>query len=84
VAKSASPSGIVPDGAKEIGQNDDRADRERTVPSRLAKCRAYFVDVFGQQPQPSIRKIDGEEEAAPGNEVAAIVGHAGMLAWDVK
>jgi hypothetical protein len=28
-----------------------------------------------QQPQPSLRQIDGEEEAAPGNEVATIVGH---------
>jgi hypothetical protein len=34
-----------------------------------------------QQPQASLRQIDGEEEAAPGNEVATIVGHASTLAW---
>jgi hypothetical protein len=26
-------------------------------------------------------EIEGEEEAALGNEVATIVGHAGMLTW---
>jgi hypothetical protein len=33
-----------------------------------------------QQPQSPFRKIDGEEETAPGKEVATIVGHAVMLA----
>jgi hypothetical protein len=44
--------------------------------SYLPKCAAQFVDVFRQQSQPSIRQIDGEEEAASGNEVATIAGHA--------
>jgi hypothetical protein len=33
-----------------------------------------------QQRQPPFRQIDGEEEAAPGDEVATIIGHAGRLA----
>jgi hypothetical protein len=38
--------------------------------------------LFRQQPQPPLRQIDGEEEAAPSNEVASIVGHAvATLAW---
>jgi hypothetical protein len=64
-----------------IGQHDHRVDRERMMPPRLTKRSAQLVDMFCQQPQPSLRQIDGKKEAAPGNEVATIVGHAGTLAW---
>jgi len=47
----------------------------------FSKRVAQFVDVFGQQVQPSFRQIDGEEEATSGNEVATVTGHAGVLAW---
>src|SRR5437868_12363324 len=59
-----------------VRQHDHRIDCERMMPARLTKR-----SVLRQQPQPPLRQIDGEEEAAPGNEVATIVGHAGMLAW---
>jgi hypothetical protein len=57
-----------------------RLDREGMVSTRLSKRGPQFVDVPGQQRQPPFRRIDGEEEAAPGDEVATIVGHAGRLA----
>jgi len=34
-----------------------------------------------QQLQPALRQIDGEEEAAPGNEIATVAGHVGMVSW---
>jgi hypothetical protein len=64
-----------------IGQHDNRIDRERMMPARLTKRSTQLVDMLRQQPQPSLRQIDGEEEAAPGNEVATLVGDAGTLAW---
>src|SRR6266567_5854611 len=70
-AKSASPSGSV----EMIGQNHHCVDRERMSPPHLAKGVAQFVDIFGQQLQPSLRQIDSEKEAASGDEVAAIAGH---------
>ena len=45
---------------------------------RLKAIEARFpqlVDVFRQQVQMPLRQINGEEEAAPGEQVAAIVGH---------
>jgi hypothetical protein len=50
------------------------------IPPRLAKRLPQFVYVFRQKPKPSLRQIDSEEEAAPGNEVSTIVGHADKLA----
>jgi hypothetical protein len=50
------------------------------VSTRLSKRGPQFVDVPGQQRQPPFRQIDGEEEAAPGDEVATIIGHAGWRA----
>jgi len=47
---------------------------------RLAEGRPQCFDIFGQQPKSSIRQIDREEETASGNEVSAIIGHAGNLA----
>ncbi len=64
-----------------IGQHDHRIDRERMMPARLTKCDTQFVNTLRQQRKPSLRQIDGEEEAAPGHEVATIVGHADTLAW---
>jgi len=64
-----------------VRQHDHRIDCERMMPARLTKRSTQFIDVLRQQPQPPLRQIDGEEEAAPGNEVATIVGHAEMPAW---
>jgi hypothetical protein len=50
------------------------------LPPYLAKRRAHLIDMFGQQPQPSLGQIHGEEEAAPCDEVATLIGHAGALA----
>jgi hypothetical protein len=58
-----------------IGQHTHRIDRERMMPARFAKRGPQLVDVFRQQMQMPLRQIDGEEEAAPGKLVAAIVGH---------
>src|SRR5258706_7510860 len=80
VAKSASPSGNPPDRVEMVRQHDHRIDCEGMMPARLAKCSTEFIDVLRQQPQPPLRQIDGEEEAASGNEVATILGHAAMLA----
>ena len=51
------------------------------VSTRLSKRGPQFGDVLGQQRQPPFRQIDGEEDGAPGDEVATIIGHAGRLAW---
>jgi hypothetical protein len=61
-----------------MGEYDQSVDRERMPLSYLAKRVAQFVDVFGQQMQPALRQIDGEEKAASGNEVATVTGHARM------
>jgi hypothetical protein len=50
------------------------------IPPRLAKRLPQFVYVFRQKPKLSLRQIDSEEEAAPGNEVSTVVGHADKLA----
>jgi hypothetical protein len=50
------------------------------IPPRLTKRLPQFVYVFRQKPEPSLRQIDSEEEAAPGNEVSTVVGHADKLA----
>jgi hypothetical protein len=71
--------GHSPHGVEVIGQNDHRVGRERMTPSRFPECGPQFVDVIRQQPQPPLRKVNGKEEAAPGNEVATIVGHVGLL-----
>jgi hypothetical protein len=63
-----------------IRQNDHRVDSERMIPPRLTKRLPQFVYVFRQKPEPSLRQIDSEEEAAPGNEVSTVVGHADKLA----
>jgi hypothetical protein len=78
LAKFGSRSGSVQTAC--IGQHDYRIDRERVMLARLTKRIAQFVDMFRQQPQPSLRKIDGEEEAAPGDEIATIVCHAATRA----
>jgi len=61
---------------KVIRQNDHRVDSERVMASRLAQRFPQFVYVLRQEPKPSLRQIDSEEEAAPGNEVSTVVGHA--------
>jgi hypothetical protein len=61
---------------KVIGQHDHRVDREGMPPSRFVERGPQFSDVIREQPQPPIHEIDGEEEAASGDEVAAIAGHA--------
>ena len=63
-----------------IRQHNHRIDRERMTPARLAKRGPQLVDVVRQQPQMPLRQIDGEEEAASGQEVAAIVGRVSILA----
>ena len=81
MAKLASPSGSVHTACRWVGQNDHGVDRERMLPPHLSNRVAQFVDVFGQQVQPSFCQIDGEEEATSGNEVATVASHAVMLAW---
>jgi hypothetical protein len=44
--------------------------------THLANCGAQFVDKLCQQVRSPIRQVDGEEERASGDEVAAIVGHS--------
>ena len=61
---------------KVIGQHDHRVDREGMPPSRFVERGPQFSDVIREQPQPPIREIDGEEEAASGDEVATVSGHA--------
>jgi hypothetical protein len=55
-----------------IGQHTNRIDREWMTPARLTKRGTQFANMLRQQPQPTLCQIDREEEAAPGNEVAAI------------
>src|SRR5258708_14055295 len=62
-----------------IGQHDDRIDLERVSSSHAAKRSAECCDMIRQQPQPAFRQVDGEEEAAPGEEIATIPGHAACL-----
>jgi hypothetical protein len=52
-----------------IGQDNQGVDRERMMPSRFAKGRPQFVDVFRQQPQPAFSQIGGEEEAPPATKL---------------
>jgi hypothetical protein len=40
--------------------------------------QANFLIISAGMP---LRQIDGEEQAASGEEVAAIVGHGAILAW---
>lgn len=49
-------------------------------PPYLAKCRAQLIDMFCQQLLPSLGQIHGEEETAPCDEVATVIGHADTLA----
>jgi hypothetical protein len=63
-----------------IRQNDHRVDSDRMIAPRLAKRLPQFVYVFRRKPKPALPQIDSEEEAAPGNEVSTVVGHADKLA----
>jgi hypothetical protein len=62
-----------------IWQHNHRIDRKWMIPLRLTKRRAQRVDVLRQQRQSALRQIDGEEEAAPGQEVATVMGHADIV-----
>jgi hypothetical protein len=73
--------GHGPDRVEMIGQNHHRLDREGMTPPRLTNRDPQILDAFRQQGKPPLRQIDGEEEAAPGEEVAAVTGHAVQLAW---
>jgi len=46
---------------------------------RFAKRPAQHLDMIRQQRQPPLRQIDGEEEAATRNEVAAVCGHDAII-----
>jgi hypothetical protein len=74
------PRGKRPDRVQMVVQHDHGFGRERMIPACLAKRGTQFIDVFGQQLQPPIRQIDGEEEATPGNEITTIIGHVDMPA----
>ena len=41
---------------------------------RLTQGSPQCIDIFGQQLASPIREIDREEEAASGNEIAAVKG----------
>lgn len=60
---------------KVVGQHHDRVDHERMALPRVTERSAQQIDVIGEQPQPALREIDGEEEAAAGDGVAPIVRH---------
>jgi hypothetical protein len=49
-------------------------------PPRLVDRGSQAGDMFRQQPQPPLSEINGEEEAAAGQEIATIAGHADVLA----
>jgi hypothetical protein len=50
------------------------------MPLRLAEGCPQCIDTFGQQLKPTIRQIDREKETASGNKIAAVAGHANILA----
>ena len=64
-----------------IGQNDHGVNREWMLPPHLSESVAQFVNMLRQQVQPSLRQIDGEEEAGSRNEISSVAGQAGALAW---
>jgi hypothetical protein len=49
------------------------------TPPRLTNRDPQILDAFRQQGKPPLRQIDGEEEAASGQDVAAVTGHAAAL-----
>jgi hypothetical protein len=57
-------------------RRNDEYGQSPMVPLRLAQGRPQCIDIFGQQLVSPIRRIDGEEETASGNEIAAVAGHA--------
>src|SRR5688500_17770067 len=72
VAKSASPSGSVHTVWRRSSSTTTASIVNGCRPAGLAKCAAQRVDMLRQQSQPALRQIDGEEKAAPGNEVATV------------
>jgi hypothetical protein len=73
--------GQRPYRVKVIGQNDHGVNREWMLPPHLSESVAQFVNMLRQQVQPSLRQIDGEEEAGSRNEISSVAGQAGALAW---
>jgi hypothetical protein len=69
-----------PDRMEMIGQYDDRIDRKWMALAGLAKRKAQGFNVFRQQPQPAVGKIDRKEEAPAGDEIATVFSH-GPPAW---
>ena len=65
---------------KMIRQYDHCIDREWMALAGLAKRRAQGFNVFRQQPQPAVGKIDRKEEAPAGDEIATVFSH-GPPAW---
>lgn len=63
-----------------IGQHNHRIDGEGATPAYLTKRSPQIVDVLRRQLQMSVRQIDGEEEAASNEKIAAIIGYANILA----
>ena len=51
-----------------VWENDDGVGYERMTLTRLAKCRAQRLNVFGQKPQSSIGKVDRKKETAARDE----------------
>src|SRR5438046_985191 len=60
---------------KMIGEHDHGVGRERIAFAYLSKCRTQFINVVGQQTQPPLRQVDGEEKDASGDKVTTIAGH---------
>ena len=69
------PLGQTPDRMQMIGQDDNCLDAERMIGLRFAKRRTQCADMFGEQARPSLREINGEEEAAAWNKIAPVLRH---------
>ena len=58
-----------------VGENDDRFNVERMTPPHIPERPAQQIDVRYEQTQPALGQIHREEEAAPGEEIAPVIGH---------
>jgi hypothetical protein len=47
---------------------------------RIPERRAQMIDMFGEEAGPTVRQLDGEEEAAAADEIAPVTRHGGGMA----
>jgi hypothetical protein len=58
-----------------IRQHHNGLDCEWMFCPHLSKGGAQAADVFDEETRSAIGKIDGEEEAAAGDEIASVIRH---------